>query len=313
VRTGRRHEETVMHIRYGYAIDVVCDQPTPAVLMLDVHPDRRRDIVRPDDLSVTGLATGMRLPEPRTYLDAFGNICRRLHLPAGGARLAAEGIIHDAGFTDPIAPDALLAAPESLPSDSLAYLLGSRYCETDKLMAIAWDRFGTIDNGWRRVQAICDMVHGHITFDYAAARNTRTAAEVFEERVGVCRDFTHLAVAFCRCMNIPARYCTGYLGDIGVPINPDPMDFSAWFEAFLDGRWYAFDPRHNMPRIGRIVIARGRDATDVPFLNSFGAHGLATFEVITEEITDARFPITAAERRDHWSAMTSRRASAAGA
>ncbi len=178
-----------------------------------------------------------------------------------------------------------------LPDDTLLYLIGSRYCETDKLSQTAWDLFGGVRPGWTRVQAIVDFVHNHITFGYKYARSTRTASEAFEERVGVCRDFAHLAVAFCRCMNIPARYVNGYLGDIGVPPDPAPMDFSAWFEAYIGGEWYTFDARHNVPRIGRIVVARGRDAADIPLINSFGPHALKTFSVWTEETTEPEFNV----------------------
>ena len=183
-------------------------------------------------------------------------------------------------------------AVADLPADSLRFLLGSRYCETDKLSQIAWDLFGRTQPGWARVQAICDFVHNHIAFDYQNASSTRSAMEVYIERVGVCRDFAHLAVTFCRAMSIPARYCTGYLGDIGVPKDPAPMDFSAWFEVYLNNRWYAFDARHNRPRIGRILIGIGRDASDVPIMNSFAAHRLVEFTVVTDEITAPRYPST---------------------
>jgi len=164
--------------------------------------------------------------------------------------------------------------------------LGSRYCDTQKLSDLAWSMFGGITGGWQRVQAICDYVHDRITFGYHYARNDRTASEGHDERTGVCRDFAHLAVTLCRCMNIPARYCTGYLGDIGVPADPAPMDFSAWFEVFLSGRWYTFDARHNHPRIGRVVIARGRDAADVAISTTFGSARLTRFMVITEEVQE---------------------------
>jgi transglutaminase-like putative cysteine protease len=173
-----------------------------------------------------------------------------------------------------------------LPDEALTYLLGSRYCDTQKLSDQAWAMFGGIAGGWRRVQAICDYVHDRIEFGYHHARCDRTASEGHEERIGVCRDFAHLAVTLCRCTNIPARYCTGYLGDIGVPRDPAPMDFSAWFEVLLDGRWYTFDARHNHPRIGRIVIARGRDAADVAISTTFGSAALARFTVVAHEVVD---------------------------
>jgi transglutaminase-like putative cysteine protease len=290
-----------MHIRYGYSIDIMCMQATPVIAMLDVHPSRRHDISQPDEPSLVAHATAERIKIGAPYRDEFDNICRRLVIPAGGARLQAEGVIQDSGFADPQHPELQATLPDALPSETLVYLIGSRYCETDRLSEIAWTRFGAIEGGWAKVQAICDFVHEHIRFDYNLARNTRTAFEAYEERVGVCRDFTHLAVTLCRAMNIPARYCTGYLGDIGVPPDPAPMDFSAWFEVWLEGRWWSFDARHNIPRIGRVVIARGRDAADVPIVNSFGPHWLGQFKVVTEEIAGARFPVTAADRRDHWS------------
>ncbi|MBN9467449.1 MAG: transglutaminase family protein [Bosea sp.] len=273
-----------MQIRYGYRIEIVCDRPTTLVTMLDIHPSRRHDLLEPDEMRVTALLdTGASLPVER-HFDSFGNICRRMVVPAGGVRLEASGLIYDCGRPDVTAPDARQLSPAEIPAELMGFLLGSRYCETDKLMDTAWSLFGHLQPGWGRVQAIVDFVHNHLTFGYAFARSTRTAAEAYEERIGVCRDFAHLAVAFCRCLNIPARYCNGYLGDIGVPPNPAPMDFNAWCEVWLDGRWYTIDARHHQPRIGRVVIARGRDATDLPMLNSFGSHVLQRFEVVTEEV-----------------------------
>jgi len=287
-----------MQIRYGYAISIVCDQPTSLIAMLDVHPVPHRIFAEHDLLQVTALADGRAIEGITAYRDLYGNICRRLVAPAGGVNFEARGIAQDSGEPDAAAPTAAQIAPAELPDDVLIYLLGSRYCETDRLVDLAWSRFGSIVGGWQKVQAVCDYVHDLLHFDYARARNTRTAAEALDERVGVCRDFAHLAITLCRCLNIPARYCTGYLGDIGVPKDPAPMDFSAWFEVYLEGGWWTFDARHNRPRIGRIVIARGRDATDVPIINSFGPHCLARFEVITEEVVGegaaanaAAFPI----------------------
>lgn len=289
-----------MHIRYGYRIDVICEQPTPVIAMLDVHPERRADLTEPDDPQITTLGGGEALAAIGIYEDSFGNICRRFIAPAGGVSIEAHGVIHDSGFPDPVEPMAEAHPPEELPDETLIYLLGSRYCETDELAQTAADLFGSVTGGWNRVQAICNFVHHHIRFDYSQARATRTAAETFEERVGVCRDYAHLALTFCRCLNIPARYCTGYLGDIGVPPMDAPGDFSGWFEVYLGDRWWTFDARHNVPRIGRILIARGRDATDVPVLNSFGPHKLGRFEIITEEIAGDRYPQTSQSRRDHW-------------
>jgi transglutaminase-like putative cysteine protease len=222
----------------------------------------------------------------RDYFDKFGNICTRLVVPPGLIEIRNEFMIRDSGLADEVAPDAVQIPLDELPDDALVYLLGSRYCDTEKLSETAWKVFGHITGGWQRVQAICDYVHDRVEFGYHHARKDRTAFEGHEERIGVCRDFAHLAIALCRCLNIPARYCTGYLGDIEVPPDPAPMDFSAWFEAFLDGRWYAFDARHNQPRVGRILIARGRDAADVAISTTFGRAHLVRFSIVTQEVTD---------------------------
>jgi transglutaminase-like putative cysteine protease len=266
-----------MLINYGCEITVAVAEPTPLICLLDVHPERRHDIVAEAPFRSTPV-----LPST-TYIDTFGNRCRRLKAAAGDITLHLDGTILDSGAPDPVARSASEVPVERLPYDTLVFLLGSRYCETDRLSQIAWDYFGALAPGWTRVEAICDFVHSHLTFGYEHARATRTALEAFEERRGVCRDFAHLMIAFCRCLNIPARYVNGYLGDIGVPPDPTPMDFSAWVEIYLDERWYTFDPRHNTPRIGRIVVARGRDATDVPLINSFGPHILKRFQVWTDE------------------------------
>jgi transglutaminase-like putative cysteine protease len=251
------------------------------VLMLNVHPDRAADLLAPDLIRVAP-------HRPLTiHADMFGNICARLIAPGGDIRIMTDTIVSDSGLPDPVVADAQQHAVADLPHDALMFLMGSRYCETDRLSDFAWSLFGKTPEGWARVQAIVDFVHRHIKFDYMQARVTRSAADVVEERVGVCRDYAHLAVTLCRCMNIPARYCTGYLGDIGVPIDPAPMDYSAWFEVYLGGQWYTFDARHNTPRIGRIVIARGRDAADVAISTTFGWNQLKNFTVWTDEVTAA--------------------------
>ncbi len=218
------------------------------------------------------------------YRDAFGNWCTRLVAPQGRLRLTTSSLINDTGQPDEVAVTEQQHAVQELPGESLMFLLGSRYCETDRLTAIAWDLFGKSPTGAGRIQAICDYVHRHITFSYQDARSTRTAWEALQEGKGVCRDYAHLAIAFCRCMNIPARYCTGYLGDMGTPPPYGPMDFAAWFEAYIGGRWYTFDARNNTPRIGRVLIARGRDATDVAISNTFGPNTLAGFTVWADEV-----------------------------
>ncbi|CAN5529324.1 transglutaminase family protein [soil metagenome] len=248
------------------------------VLMLSVHPDRAKDLITPD---IIRFSQDVRA---HNYLDMFGNTCTRIIAPPGITEIKNEFLINDSGLPDATAPGARQLPINELPDDVLIYLLGSRYCDTQKLSDLAWSMFGGITTGWERVQAICDYANSRIQFGYHHARNDRTASEGHDERVGVCRDFAHLAVTLCRCMNIPARYCTGYLGDIGVPIDPSPMDFSAWFEVYLDGKWFTFDARHNHPRIGRIVMARGRDAADVAISTAFGPAPLAKFVVITDEV-----------------------------
>jgi transglutaminase-like putative cysteine protease len=268
-----------MLIRLGY--DIQFDIPTNVsfVGLLNVHPSRSHDLREPDELTVEP-------PVPLAgYKDSFGNRCTRFMAQKGPVRLYNSTLIEDSGAPDPVDLFAREVCVEDLPQETLTYLLGSRYCEVDLLSNAATQMFGGLPRGWRRVQAVCDWVHNHVTFGYAFARSTRTAFETFNERVGVCRDFQHLAVTFCRCLNIPARYATGYLGDIGVPPVPSPMDFSAWFEVFLENRWWTFDARHNEPRIGRVLMATGRDATDVAITTSFGAAYLKKFEVVTEEVS----------------------------
>lgn len=270
-----------MQIRVGFEMRYVCPQPTPMILALNIHHSRAADLVRPDHLLT-------QPPVPVTaYRDMFGNWCSRLVAPQGEFTIRADTRVNDPGLPDAVWPQLLQTPVERLPESALVYLLGSRYCETDLLSAMAWQRFGGVPGGWQRVQAICDFVHGHIQFGYPHARRTRSAFEAYNERHGVCRDFAHLAITLCRCMNIPARYCTGYLGDIGVVPDPGPMDFAAWFEACLDGGWYTFDARNNTPRIGRVLIARGRDACDVALSNTFGPNTLQSFKVWTDEVAPA--------------------------
>lgn len=267
-----------IQIRVGYELVYDCPQPTPMTLTLHIHSSRVSDIVIPDHL-----VTRPSIPVT-AYRDGFGNWCSRIVAPLGELRLSANALVNDSGALDVAAPDARQHAVQDLPGETLVFLLGSRYCETDLLSEFAWSQFEKTPPGWARVQAICDFVHNHISFGYEHARATKTAWEAFNERNGVCRDFTHLAVALCRCMNIPARYCTGYLSDIGLPPPYAPMDFAAWFEVFLGGRWHAFDPRNNEPRIGRVLMARGRDAADVPLTHTFGPNTLKSFSVWTDEV-----------------------------
>jgi transglutaminase-like putative cysteine protease len=247
-------------------------------LVLNVHYSRASDLVRPDFI-----LTNPSVPV-RGYRDGFGNWCTRLVAPPGSFRIHSDSLINDTGTADPVAPWAQQLPTDALPADVLVYLLGSRYCETDELSDLAWNTFEHAPTGWGRVQAICDFVHNHIEFGYQWARPTKTAREAYDEKKGVCRDYAHLAIALCRCMNIPARYCTGYLGDIGIPPVDAPMDFAGWFEAYLGGQWYTFDARNNVPRIGRVLIAQGRDAADVAITTTFGPNTLESFSVTTDEV-----------------------------
>lgn len=267
-----------MLIRIGYDISYNHSQYTPVVLMLEVHPSRANDL-QGSDMPRTDPWLPLDL-----YRDGFGNRCCRIVAPPGDIRIFTETTILDSGQPDTVAPWAPQHAVPDLPHETLGYLLGSRYCETQLLSDEAWRLFGHTPEGWARVRAVCDFVHDHLRFDYQQARATRTAAEAYREGVGVCRDFAHLALTFCRCLNIPARYCAGYLGDIGVPPVPYPMDFSGWFEVWLGDRWYTFDARHNTPRIGRVSMAYGRDAADVAISTTFGPSILTNFFVITHEV-----------------------------
>jgi transglutaminase-like putative cysteine protease len=271
-----------MLIRVGYEISIQCEQETPLMALLTVHPSRAHDLRSP------GLITSNHHSPLVAASDEFGNVRTRTVAPAGLLKLSSDFLIHDSGQPDPVAPWAPECPIGQLPDEALTFLLGSRYCETDRLAPLAWSLFGHTPPGYQRVSAICDYVHHHLTFGYEHACATRSACDAYRDRVGVCRDFAHLAVALCRCMNIPARYCTGYLGDIGVPAVDAAMDFSAWFEAYLGGRWYTFDARHNRPRIGRILMATGRDAADVAITTTFGASKLVQFQVITHEVAQRR-------------------------
>jgi transglutaminase-like putative cysteine protease len=268
-----------MKLRVGYELNYDCPQPTPMILMLNVHHSRVSDLAAPDHVIVNPSV-------PLSgYRDGFGNWCTRLVAPLGTMRLTTDAVVSDSGIPDAVAQDAQQVAVENLPEDALVFLLASRFCDSDQMLDLAWSHFGGRATGWGRVQSICDFVHNHIAFGYQHARVTRTASEAYREGQGVCRDYAHLAIAFCRSLNIPARYCTGYLGDVGTAPPYGPGDFAAWFEAYLGGQWHTFDPRNNVPRIGRVLIARGRDAADVALTTTFGPNTLTSFRVWTDEIT----------------------------
>ena len=269
-----------MLIKYGFDLEVQLWQPTTLITTMDVHSSQRDAIAWESSFELSEAVL------IETFFDEDDNKVRRLTAGPGVVGLKLTGVVNNSGALDERNPGADLVPVQDLPREALPYLRASRYCETDLLSDFAWGAFGSITGGYARVQAVCDYVHDRLRFSYPEARPTRTAAHAMEEQVGVCRDFTHLAVTLCRCLNIPARYCNGYLGDIGVPSDPAPMDFNAWMEVYVGGRWYTFDPRHNARRIGRILIARGRDAADIPMITSFGPHKLTQFKVITEELPE---------------------------
>lgn len=267
-----------MRIRAGFQITYDCPEQAPMLLMLNVRPERQADLETPDTLRLD------RDAPLHFYLDGFGNLCSRVLLPPGRSTFSADFVIRDSGEPDPPIPQVALDRVEDLPDEAIVYLLGSRYCETDRMSDLAWSLFGHLPPTWERLQAIVDYAHQRIAFGYEHARPTKTALDAHEEELGVCRDYAHLVITLCRCMNIPARYCTGYLGEMGVPASGAPMDFSAWFEAWIGGRWVTLDARHNARRIGRILMARGRDATDAAIVTSFGSATLVDFQVVTEEL-----------------------------
>jgi transglutaminase-like putative cysteine protease len=269
-----------VQIRLGYELNYSFPQPTPMILALSIHYSRASDLIIPDYVTTNP-------PAPiGGYRDSFGNWCTRILAPGGSLTIKTDALIRDSGEPDKVVPGAWQHPVQDLPEETLVFLLGSRYCETDLLSQTAWNTFGETQPGWPRVQAICDYVHNCIAFDYQQARPTRTAWQALNEGTGVCRDYAHLAIAFCRCMNIPARYCTGYLGDMGTLPPYGVGDFAAWIEVYIGGAWYTFDARNNVPRIGRVLLARGRDASDVAIATTFGPNMLESFRVWTDEVVE---------------------------
>jgi transglutaminase-like putative cysteine protease len=276
-----------MKLRVGYNLVYDCPRPTPMMLMLNTHYSRADHVLQPDILR-----TEPPVPVAQ-YRDGFGNLCSRIVAPPGRISLSTEALLEVPGEAETMPPEDWQHPVEELPDDTLVFLLGSRYCETDLLSDTAWQMFGHLGGGRERVQAICDFTHNHILFSYANARPTRTAWEAFQERTGVCRDYAHLALTLCRALNIPARYCTGYISDVGLPPNDAPMDFCAWFEAYIGGSWQTFDPRNNAPRTGRVLMARGRDAADIAISTNFGPTALVKFEVVCEPVEERDEPAAA--------------------
>jgi transglutaminase-like putative cysteine protease len=280
VDADRHALELSMRLKLGYELVYDCPKPTPMIALLNVHASRVNDLEAPDLIHSNP-------PVPMSgYHDSFGNWCTRMLAPAGRFVLTANTVIRDSGVMERFDLSSPQHPVENLPAEVLQFLLGSRYCETDHLSNAAWAMFGHLPPDAGRVQAICDFVHNHITFDYQQASPTRTAREAHELRFGVCRDFTHLAITLCRCMNIPTRYCTGYISDVGLPPPYATMDFCAWMEVYLGGRWHTFDPRNNASRAGRVLMATGRDAADVPLTHTFGGTVLSGFKVWIDEIKE---------------------------
>lgn len=266
-----------MYIRVGYEMVFDFPNPTAMIFLLHLLPSRAADLCHPDELTIT---PSVPITE---FTDWFGNRCARIVAPAGKLTITSDTIVKDSGVPEPAVADAVQHPVEELPPECLQFLLPSRYCEVDKLGDAAWELFGNIAPGWARAQAVCDWVFNNVQFGYPFANATKGAYEVYQDRKGVCRDFTHLAVTFCRALNIPARYATGYLGDIGVSVD-SPMDFSACFQCYLGGQWHTFDARHNVRRIGWILVATGRDAADCAITTSFGPHRLDKFLVWADEV-----------------------------
>ncbi|AGT09953.1 transglutaminase-like domain-containing protein [Paracoccus aminophilus] len=270
-----------MLLRYGYRIVFETDGALPLVTQLAARPERRMDLRVPE------IVRTFPAVHHTSYTDGFGNLCTRLTAPDGRFELTSDAIIADSGLPDPICPEAGQDPVDELPDDVLIYLLSSRYCEVDLMGPTAWELFGQTPPGWARVQAVSDWVNDHMRFSYHEANPRRTAFGAYQDRVGVCRDYTHLAITMCRALNIPARYINGYLGDIGIPPEPTPMDFAAWMQVWLGGQWWTFDPRNHALRVGRIVVSIGRDATDCALISSFGQHRLQEFKVWTDEVNEA--------------------------
>ena len=269
-----------LKLHLGCELSYRLKKPTPMIAMLNVHHAHAPFFDVPDRFLTTPLVPLSH------YRDSFGNWCTRFVAPAGIFVLGTDGIIRDNGVSDPVEKFAIEHPVELLPPETVSFLLGSRYCETERLMKDAWGLFGSIEPGWARVQYICDFVNNNVVFGYEHSDPAQTAFETFTRQRGVCRDFAHLAIAFCRCLNIPARYCTGYVSDVGQTPPFPPMDFAAWMEVYLGNDWWVFDPRNNSPRIGRILIARGRDAVDVPLTHSFGEAELSSFRVWIDPMSE---------------------------
>jgi transglutaminase-like putative cysteine protease len=284
-----------MLIRSEFEMGFDLPQTVAMIGLLRLHPSLDPAVRGPEVLTVEHLEGDEATMVPSDdYVDSFGNRCTRWVAPKGRLRVSGLSLVEREAVPDPIETAAVQHQIEDLPTETIQFLLSSRYCQVDSLSLVAGDLFGHTSPGWARAIWIRDWVHDHVRFDYATARPNKTALDVFTERVGVCRDFQHLAITMTRAMNIPARYVTGYLGDIRRPAS-GPGDFSAWYEVYLSGRWWTMDARHNDNRMGRVLMAAGRDATDVALTTSFGIADLKTFKVESFEVDAAgeRVPLPA--------------------
>jgi len=269
-----------MDVRVGCRFSYVAEVPTAAIMQVEPRLDRAADRHGSDALVREEWSIApMLVTHP--YRDGFGNPCRRLTLPVGPSVLGYDAVVRVSGEPDDIDTAAEEIAPDRLPDDVLAFTVPSRFCLSDLLGDVAWGEFGGCTPGYPRVQAVCDYVHDHLRFDYAASSPFATAVDVYQARAGVCRDFAHLAISLCRALNIPARYAFGYIPDVGPNVVRDgaPMDFCAWMEVFLGGRWWTFDPRNNVRRTGRVLVGLGRDAVDVAMVTAFGGPQLTSMVV----------------------------------
>ncbi|MFI5040293.1 MAG: transglutaminase family protein [Acidimicrobiales bacterium] len=262
-----------MDVRVGCRFSYLAEVPTAAILQVEPRLDGGSIAVR-EQWSTDPVL------DLHPYRDAFGNLCRRTTLPAGATTLGYDGVVRVSGEPDESDASAEEIPPDQLPDEVLAFIMPSRFCLPDQLGDVAWTEFGGLAPGYARVQAVCDFVHDHLRFDYDASSPLATALDVYQAHAGVCRDFAHLGISLCRALNIPARYAFGYIPDLDLSTAAGTtMDFCAWMEVFLGGRWWTFDPRNNVPRAGRVLIGLGRDAVDVAMITTFGGPELTAMSV----------------------------------
>ena len=302
----RPAKEAGLHIRYGYLIEIETAAAAEIAVRLDVHPDQRGDITQPDAMAAEALAGGGAVDASRIDKDRHGNLVRRVAAPEGGLRLRGVGVLFHSGFPDPAPPEGRAIPPADLPADVLPFLLSSRCCPTAELTDQPWSLFRHVPEGWSRVQAVCEYLHRKLRAAEANLHPPRTASEVLAAGAGSITDFAHAAIAFCRSLDIPARYCAGYLAGSGNAVDRCEGGFCAWFEAYLDGGWWAFDAWHTEAPLGRILVARGLDAADAPTLAAPTGCRIGRLDLLAEVVEGARYPATAQDRREHWQAMGAR-------